>query len=274
MNNRRVQIIAAAALGVFAVVAFVVLGFANHPSQTVPPRAIVVAIHPIGPHTKLSQAMFAVAERPANEVDPAAVSSLQDVDGMVSSREIVANVPVTSADVESVSSLGLAVALRQGMRAIAIPVDSVKDVSDLLHPGDRVDVIASPPREGNLVAAFTIMRDITVLSIGPTFVEAAPAPVASGAPQQPVAPVQARTVTLEVTPAQADLLTAADINTTIRLALRPPNEPDNSGLIEKIVFATPVPAPVAAPVQPRSAAPAAPAGVPVINGDQVAGTGH
>jgi pilus assembly protein CpaB len=277
VNSRRVQIIAAAALGVFAVVAFVILGFANRPSQQIPTRAIVVAVRPIGPHTKLSEAMFAVAERPANDVDPAAISSLQGLDGMISAREIVANVPVTSADVEPEASLGLAVGLRQGMRAIAIPVDSVKDVSDLLHPGDRVDVIASPPRAGNVVTAFTIMRDITVLSMGPTFIET-PAPAASSAPgaaQQPVAPVQARTVTLEVTPAQADLLTMADLNSTIRLALRPPNEPANSGLIEHLVFATP--APVSAPVvagPPVRQAPPAPVGVPVINGDQVAGAGH
>jgi Flp pilus assembly protein CpaB len=114
------------------------------------------------------------------------------------------------------------------------------------------------------------MRDVTVLSIGPTFIET-PAPAPSGAPQS--APVQARTVTLEVTPAQADLLTMADLNATLRLALRPPNEPANSGLVEKIVFATPLPSRAAAPA-PVLQRPATPVdrGVPVINGDQVAGS--
>jgi pilus assembly protein CpaB len=272
VNNRRVQIIAAAALGVFAVLAFVILAFSNRPTAVIPPRAIVVAVRPIPAHMKLSEAMFAVAERPANQVDPSALSSLQNVDGMISAREIIANVPVTGTDIAPVSALGLAVALRQGMRAIAIPVDSIKDVSDLLLPGDRVDIIASPPRQGNTVVAYTIMRDITVLSVGPTFVET-PAPAPSGAPVQQSVPIQVRTVTLEVTPAQADLLTLADLNATIRLALRPPNEPANSGLIEHLVFATSPPAapPAAAPVQ--RPAPRAPIGVPVINGDQIAG-GH
>jgi pilus assembly protein CpaB len=246
VNNRRTLIIAASVLAVFAVLSFAVLGLSSRQAPAIPSRAVVYALHPIAPHTKLSQAMFAVAQRPANQVDPSAIPSVDSVDGMVSQREIVANVPVTTADVAPAASLGLAVSLRQGMRAVAIPVDSVKDVSDLLHPGDRVDVIAAPPREGNVVTAYTIMRDITVLSIGPTFIET-PAPAPSGAPQAP--PVQARTVTLEVTPAQADLLTLADLNATLRLALRPPNEQR----------------PAARPVDP---------GVPVINGDQVAGAGR
>jgi hypothetical protein len=42
---------------------------------------------------------------------------------------------------------------------------------------------------------------------------------------------------LGVTPAQADLLTVADINTTLRLALRSPEEPVRSLPEEKLVFA-------------------------------------
>jgi pilus assembly protein CpaB len=273
LNNRRLLIIAAGVLAVFAVLAFVVLAFSNKPIT--PMRNVVVAARNIPPRSHLNAAEFILQQKPADQVDPAALGSLDGVAGMVSQVPIDEGGVVTAADIAPASSLGLAVQLRQGMRALSIAVDPVKDVSDLLHPGDRVDIIASPPREnGGKPAAFTIMRNIVVLSVGPIFV-APPAvvPQASGAPAAtPAPPVESRTVTLEVSPHQADLLTMADLNTTLRLALRPPNEPPTSGLSEAIVFATASPQPVTQPVGPAPR-PAGPVGVPVINGDQYAGTG-
>ena len=273
MKNRRLLIVAAIALAVIAVGAFVIFGVFNRPVATVPMRDVLVANRSIPPHTPLSESMFEVVQRPADHVDPNALSSLHAVDGMVSSGPIVDGTPIGATDIAPKSALGLAVALRPGMRAISIAVDPVKDVSDLLHPGDHVDVIAAPPRQGTNAAAFTIMRDITVLSVGNTFVSV-PAPAPSGGNAQPV---EARTVTLEVTPTQADLLTMADLNTTLRLALRPPNERPTSGLVEHVVFfdANPAPvqapAPVAAPPAPR---PVPTPGVLVIDGDKLGGGSH
>ncbi|MGH7684701.1 MAG: hypothetical protein ACREMT_10180, partial [Vulcanimicrobiaceae bacterium] len=44
------------------------------------------------------------------------------------------------------------------------------------------------------------------------------------------------TVTLALTPAQVDLLAAADLNTTLRLALRPPKEPIDKFRPEPLTF--------------------------------------
>jgi pilus assembly protein CpaB len=274
--NRRTLIIIASVFAVLAVLSFIFVAVSSRQTAAVPMRDVLVAAKTIPARTRLTQAMFVVQQHPANEVDASALGSLQSIDGSVSSDEIDRGHAVMPGDIAPVSSLGLAIALRPGMRAVSIAVDPIKDVSDLLRPGDHVDVIAAPPRSGNQAAAFTIMRDITVLSVGPTFVSA-PAPAPSGA-AAPAAPVEARTVTLQVSPAQADLLTMADINTTLRLALRPPNEPASSGPIEHVVFyeSTPPPAPVAAapPAPATKPAAAAPAGVPVIEGDQLGGTSH
>jgi Flp pilus assembly protein CpaB len=109
--------------------------------------------------------------------------------------------------------------LQPGMRAVSIPVDRVKDVSGLVQPGDRVDVIAIPPPRGNGGApprAATIFRGIRVLAVG----NALENPSATPSPEEQTAV----TVTLEVTPNQADLLAWADQNATLRLALRSPRE--------------------------------------------------
>ncbi|HLX01826.1 MAG TPA: Flp pilus assembly protein CpaB, partial [Trinickia sp.] len=238
----------------------------------IPMRNVVLATREIPPHTHLNVGMFAVQQRPADQVDPTALTSLDGVTDMVSQATISNGSVVTSGALAPIASLGLAVQLGKGMRAISIAVDAVKDVSDLLHPGDRVDVIAAPPRAGDQVGAFTIMRNIQVLSVGAVF--SVPAVVASPAagPQNTPPPTEARTVTLEVSPPQADMLTAADLNATLRLALRPPNEPPNSGLVEKLVYfsQTPAPPPQApAPAAPAVQRPVQPVGVPVINGDQV-----
>ena len=85
-----------------------------------------------------------------------------------------------------------------------------------------------------------------------------------------------------MTAAQADLLTVADINTTLRLALRSPEEPVRSLPEEKLVFADlgsvqgPPPAPfnVPPPLAPaqvpqlRNAPPQRPL-VTVIDGDKI-----
>jgi Flp pilus assembly protein CpaB len=103
------------------------------------------------------------------------------------------------------------------------------------------------------------------------------------------------TVTLALTPRQVDLLASADLNTTLRLALRPPKEsirafpaePLKLGVAERttnvqIVPQAPAPAapaaappapaaPVVAAAKPRTAAPA-PNAVQVIELDRIEGS--
>lgn len=269
MNNRRTMMIAAGVLGAFAVFSFVLLALSSRHVSAQPMRSVVVSLRSIPPRSRLTLAMFVVTQRPADQVQAGTLSSLDGVEGSVSERAIPQGTPVTAADIAPVSTLGLAVALHAGMRAVSIAVDPVKDVSDLLQPGDRVDVISAPPRTGNEPMAATIIRDVTVLSVGSMF--ANPPPAASGNAAGANAPAPVRTVTLEVTPAQADLLTMADLNTTLRLALRPPNEPQSSAPLEHVVFSTPQPQQVVA--MPSHAAPPRrvkmPSGIPVIEGDKL-----
>jgi Flp pilus assembly protein CpaB len=91
------------------------------------------------------------------------------------------------------------------------------------------------------------------------------------------------TVTLAVNPKQANLLAAGDVYTTLRLALRSPNESLTAYAAEPIAFGVAPTAPVAAAAAPMAAATvvappiqAAPATrptaqyIPIIEGDQVA----
>jgi Flp pilus assembly protein CpaB len=99
----------------------------------------------------------------------------------------------------------------------------------LIQPGDRVDVIADPPKAtAEPPPASAILRGVRVLAIGESLEYSSATP----SPQE----ANSTTVTLEVTPKQADLLVMADLNTTLRLALRSPKEPLNSEPTEALHF--------------------------------------
>jgi pilus assembly protein CpaB len=119
------------------------------------------------------------------------------------------------------------------MRAVSIQIDKVKGVSGLIEPGDYVDVIADPPKASAAPPpASAILRGVRVLAIGDSLEYSSATP----SPQE----ANSTTVTLEVTPKQADLLVMADLNTTLRLALRSPKEPLNSEPVEALHFPGPI----------------------------------
>ncbi len=194
--------------------------------------------------------------RPAQGVDPDAIADPSQAVGALALITIPNGGQITSSKVGTNVAAALPVRLEPGMRAVSIPVDRVKDVAGLVQPGDRVDVIAIPPSKntGPPPKAVTIFRAIRVLAVG----NALENPSATPSPQEE----QAATVTLEVTPHQADLLAWADSNATLRLALRSPREPTRTEVAETLQISgnsaqqnapaapvPPAPAP-AAPVPP------------------------
>lgn len=242
------------------------------------PRQVVVATQDIEARERITPQMFHVETRDAKTLQPDAISDPSRMAGALALITIPAGSQVTASDIGTNVESALPVRLRPGMRAVSIPVDHVKGVSGLIQPGDRVDVIAVPPKDSESAGkAVTIMRGIRVLAVGSTleFASATPSPQDQAAP----------TVTLEVNPKQADLLTWADADATIRLALRSPLEPIRSADVETLVINSgdsapaqtapmlPPPGPVPALTAPVAAAPVvalpAPNPVQVIVGDKV-----
>ncbi|MFN2529567.1 MAG: Flp pilus assembly protein CpaB [Candidatus Baltobacteraceae bacterium] len=215
-------------------------------------RQIVVAARDIPARAPITPDAIAVVQRPESEVDPDAFADTAKIRGAISLISIPAGSVLTQSKVGRPADVGLAIRLRPGQRAVSIPVDRVKDVAGLIESGDHVDVIANVPRgPGMPPHAATILRDVLVMAIGPALEVAGATP----APDEQ----NAATVTLAVTPKQADLLTLADINATLRLALRSPRENPRSEPVEALnLQGAPVPVPMAAPPA------AAPATAPVL----------
>jgi pilus assembly protein CpaB len=237
MNRRTVLLVVAAILALGAgLLTFDFLASQGHQTAQSPPRAVLVANEPIAAHASISASMVQVVMRPTDAVDPDALSSPEQIRGLTALGPIPAGGTLTISNTTRGENGEFALHVRPGMRAVSIPVDDVKDVSGLVQPGDRVDVVAVPPRAGNAQPrAYTILRDIECLAVGGVMQMAAPNP--SPSPGQAPQPVEVRTVTLEVTPTQADTLAMSDINATLRLALRSPRD-TNALMAEDINFPT------------------------------------
>jgi len=235
VNTRRITLIVAVVLAVgTGVLLLRYLSGVNQQATTqqaaVVLKPIVLASRTIAKGEKISADMLTKTQRPANEVEPDALGDPGQTKGDIAMITIPAGSTITATKVGQPVELGITVRLKPGMRAVSIPVDRVKSVSNLVQPGDHVDVMASvgkgvgiPPR------TYTIIRGAVVLAINSQLEQSgATPPPDSGA---------AATVTLGVSPQQADLLTAADLNTTLRLALRSPQEPVRSLPAEALQFA-------------------------------------
>lgn len=237
-------------------------------TEVVAPRTIVVAARDIAARSTITADMLTTERRPGNAVDSDSLALPSAAVGSIARITIPRGSTVTSSKIAPAFDTGLTNRIQRGMRAISIPIDKVKGVSNLIQAGDHVDVIAiTRGQPGIAPQALTILRNVVVLAMGETYetTTATPAPDSS-----------LTTATLEVTPSEADLLALADVNTTLRLALRQPKEPTGPSAGDALVLtALPLarssPAPSAAKPAVRIVRVRPKSGVQVIDGDRVAG---
>jgi pilus assembly protein CpaB len=202
-------------------------------SQAEPQRVILVARDDIPARATIAASMLRRVARPVSQVEPGAVGDGAKAVGALALVSLPAGSTITDSRIGRPQSVALSVVLKPGMRAVSIGIDRVKAVGGLIQPGDRVDVIAVPPRVGDETPqGRTILRGALVLASG-TQMESTTQPATQPGAQDRET---LTTVTLGVTPAQADLLATADVNATLRLALRPPSEPIGPTAAERFVL--------------------------------------
>lgn len=256
MNTRRMTLLLAILLAIAT--GWLTLNYVNGLKRTElanngAPRTVVVAAVDIPARTTITPNMLQERTLPSSAVEPDAFQQPSQAAGQLSLITIPAGSQVSVSKVGRPQDVGLPVRLAPGKRAVSIAIDKVKGISGMLEPGDLVDIIAIPPRSGNeLPQAAAILRGIRVLAVGSTLEDASATP----SPEEQ----NSTTVTLEVTPHQADLLASADANTQLRLALRSPREPLNSEPTESLQF--PIAQVAAAPATQPARAPAGTALVP------------
>ncbi|MDO4937891.1 MAG: Flp pilus assembly protein CpaB [Sutterellaceae bacterium] len=157
----------------------------------------------------------------------------------------------------------LSAVLRSGMRAFTIQVDNVTGGAGLLRPGNRVDVILSgkfgigAPGTQAFRSAQTLLTNVRVIAVDKT-IDARGFRTAEETQkgQRPVAGTKG-TVTLEVTPKAAEILTVARNAGELSLSLRnladsqePTAVASNSG-VTTVAEIVPIPVPKVVPKAPE-----------------------
>jgi len=160
-----------------------------------------------------------VAEVPANALRDSPAQR-QDLAGAIVRRNLSAAEPSLPGDVLRRGDHGfLAAVLGPGMRAVTVAVDAVSGSAGLIWPGDRVDLLLTQTLDqredpARRVVGETVLRDVRVIAIDQMIAQGAEG-------SSPAAARQVRTVTLEVTPRQAEQVAVATRLGRLSLVVRP-----------------------------------------------------
>jgi pilus assembly protein CpaB len=215
------MLLSAASLGYLALQAFAPpaaqapLQVEMVPQAAPPPPArarILVAARPLPAGTLLKDEDFQVREV-AIEVAPetafaATVEGRGELRGALLRRYLDPTEPVLRGDVLRPRDRGfLAAVLRPGMRAVSVAVDQVTGTAGLIWPGDQIDLLLSQELGDSApvsrrVTGETVMQDVRVIAVDQSISQG------PGGSETAVGRV-ARTVTLEVTPDQAERVIVA-----------------------------------------------------------------
>ena len=204
----------------------------------VPTVRVVVVRDDIAAGTTLSVALLREMDVPPDTALSGAYSSTNRLVGRITRYPLVAGEQLVDGKLvgaDGETGEGLAFSVPTGMRAVSVPFSEVMGAGGLVVPGDRVDIMVHtqygrlfgpedtiPVGEGGRAIVVTVLQDVLVLAVGQSFTSAAdagrdPATLRSeDAKAQP----SARSVTLAVTPAQAQKIFFASQEGRLGLAMR------------------------------------------------------
>lgn len=224
-------------------------------------RPVVLAVADIPEGAAILPSMVAVATWPAPTVPVGAYASVDSVVGRVTRVNVFNGEAIVPGRLAPEGTgPGIELKIPPGQRAMAVSINDIAGISGLIQPNSRVDVmVTSTDATTQKQTAKLFMENMRVLSVGTAIQRDA-----SGKP------ISAPSVTLGVTPDQAERLAIAMNQGAIQLVLRGYGDPDSirtRGATTTDVFSqlrgTPLPSPVTAEA-PRRARPAAPPPAPVI----------
>ncbi len=209
----KMAVVVTGALGAGALIKPQDLAFAPEPAGSVPGVYFERTNAPSGP-----------------EQDAADRATISQIVGAVVRRRLDQGMTIPRDAVVKPGDSGfLAAVLQPGMQAITIGVTAISGAGGLIYPGDRVDVIltqtfaqvaGSSPNDPHRFGAEPVVQNVRVLAIDQQLQTNA----------SPTTGKLAQTVTVEVTPQQAEGVVLAtklgDLSLSIRSLLQNPEKPE------------------------------------------------
>ncbi|MBX9592137.1 MAG: Flp pilus assembly protein CpaB [Hyphomonadaceae bacterium] len=219
---KRGQVLGVAIAGISGVGAFIgVLTLVNKPATvvtrevTVSMAQVLVAKTDIGLGQITGADYFRWQDWPQTALSPSYIlrsarpNAVSELTGAVARTPLMPGEPITAMKLVKAGEGGvLAAILPAGMRAISTRIKEETGVGKMILPNDHVDVLLTTRKRGDH-AAETLFRNVRVLAIGQLIEAREGKKLAEG-----------NTATLELTPAQAEELAAANARGEISLVLR------------------------------------------------------
>jgi pilus assembly protein CpaB len=226
MNFTRIAILSVAAVAAGAA-AFLVRGMlgggtppvkAEVPAINLSATEVLVASADIEPGRALSAGSVHWQPWPKSALSPLFITkdAQPDIDRVVERAfvraPLVSGEPITTTKIVRADSASfMAATLLPGKRAVSIPISAETGAGGFILPNDRVDVILTREVDSTtrLFKSETILGDVRVLAI-----DQAPKP------EKDEKATVGKTATLELGPAEAELIAEAKASGTLSLALR------------------------------------------------------
>jgi len=181
-------------------------------------QSIVVAMKDVPMGDPVPPELVCLEEWPKDKIPKGAITKLEDVENRRPKARIFAGSPILESQLlgKGVLGQGASDSIPKGLRVIAVKVNEVSGSASLIRPGDRVDVLVHIPRGGDLTQTITktILQDVKVFAVDSAW------EAATGGEKS----VVARTISLLVTPSQAEQVTLACEMGQIRLVMRSPDD--------------------------------------------------
>ncbi len=243
---------------------------------------VLVAATDVPARTKLTPDLVKVIQLPRDAKLPLALTHVDEVTNKYARYPLAAGeqiLPSKVATDDTVPSLSYAVPT--GKRAMAITFSELIGSGGLIHPGDKVDVVAYFESQGFGLTpspdiATVLLQNVEVLAVAQSYeheqgtetagsllprttglpnnaplvpASGSSTPAATPGPAKPQDHPEAKSITLAVTPEQAEKLLLAEVKGHVRLALRPVDD-DTVLAVPEVSFLDLVPPAPASTPQP------------------------
>ncbi len=180
---------------------------------------ILVALKPINSTERIKLDKVKLEQWPKDKIPKGALTKPEEVENQRAKITMFEGEPIVRAKLMGEEDRRPTVEVPPGYRLVAAPADSVSAVGNLIQPGDRVDVLvyvkANFNNTINQAGAMTILQDIKVFAVNDQW---------RSSEDKGSESIAAKTVSLLVTPEQAEKLTLAEQLGKLKLVLRSPDD--------------------------------------------------
>ncbi|HUO57389.1 MAG TPA: Flp pilus assembly protein CpaB [bacterium] len=185
------------------------------------PVPVLVASRYIAPGSYLKADMVERKSIPEAYVSPSAIRDIKEVEGLASMTAISSGEQVLS-NKFGMGEDSLAVVLNPGYRAYTLEVSETSGVGNLLRPGNYVDILTKTESNKSETTSF-VFQNLQVLAVGDKLVKLGKSSSDAGNTSSTTGTTGYSTVTLAVTPEQAETLMYLEGH-PLRLLLRAPSD--------------------------------------------------